>query len=289
MAEAVNRAAGRGRAAEREVLPRWDYVASGEQLTAAQERRLTHQAQSGDRDAYDRMVKANVPLVISIARQYGSARLEAEDLVQEGMIGLCIAVERFDGSRGFRFSTYATYWIRQRVLRAMDRQSRLIRLPVEVGAAARKVSALREELATGLGREPSIEELAQACGISVKRLEAVLECLEDPLSLDSPVSEEAEAPTLDIADPRCAAPDTELIAQEQHGELDALLDTLPARDRLVLEARFGLRGNTIPLADLAERLRITREGVRQVQRRALLKLRKHLEAGPGTHDFSFSN
>jgi RNA polymerase primary sigma factor len=234
------------------------------------------------------MVNANIPLVVSIARQFGSAHLESDDLVQEGMIGLCIAVERFDAQRGFRFSTYATYWIRQRVLRALDRQSRLIRLPTDVSGAARKAEGLREQLAAELGREPTTAELSAACGISERRLAAVMECLEEPLSLDAPVSEDSETLTLDVADPRCPAPDAELIALEQNGELEALLQTLPARDRLVLEARFGLHGRTIPLADLAERLRITREGVRQVQRRALLKLRKQIEACGRPYDFIVS-
>jgi RNA polymerase primary sigma factor len=264
-------------------------VASGEQLTAGQEKRLSQKAQEGDRAAYDRMVSANIPLVVSIARNYGSTHLDSEDLIQEGMIGLCIAVERFDAAKGFRFSTYATYWIRQRVLRALDRQSRLIRLPVDVSGAARKAAVLREQLAAELGRDATTEELAAACGISPKRLEAVLECLAEPLSLDAPVTDEGEPLTLDVADPRGAAPEAELLALEQTGELEELLQTLPARDRLVLEARFGLGGVTVPLADLAERLRITREGVRQVQRRALLKLRKHLEARNNPYDFGFSS
>lgn len=269
-------ATGTGWSGAREGLPRWDYVASGEQLSAGQEKQLSEQVQRGDRTAFERMVNANVPLVVSIARQYGSSHLEAEDLIQEGMIGLCIAVERYDPTKGFRFSTYATYWIKQRVLRALDRQSRLIRLPVDVGGAARKAESMREKLSTDLGREPTIEELAAACGISARRLEAVLECLDEPLSLDAPVADDAEPLTLDVADPRCAAPEAELIQQEDCAELDELLQTLPPRDRMVLEGRFGLRGQVVPLADLAERLRITREGVRQVQRRALMKLRKRL-------------
>jgi len=277
----ATRATGTAQAGAKEALPRWDYVSSGEQLTAGLERRLSEQVQRGDRTAFERMVNANVPLVVSIARQYGSSHLESEDLIQEGMIGLCIAVERYDPARGFRFSTYATYWIKQRVLRALDRQSRLIRLPVDVGGAARKAEALREKLSVELGREPAIEELAVACGISVRRLEAVLGCLDEPLSLDAPVSDEADPLTLEVADPRCAAPEAELIQLEENAELDELLQRLPPRDRMVLEGRFGLGGSVVPLADLAERLRITREGVRQVQRRALLKLRKHLiEAQP---------
>ncbi|MGV3723887.1 MAG: sigma-70 family RNA polymerase sigma factor [Actinomycetota bacterium] len=254
--------------------PRWDYRGSGEKLTQAQEGALSAQAQRGDRAAFERMVNANVPLVISVVRNYSNARLEPEDLVQEGMLGLCRAVERFDASKGFRFSTYATYWIKQRVLRALDRQSRLIRLPVDVGGAARKLDAVRERLAGELGREPTPEELAEGCGISARRLQAVMECLQDPISLDAGVQEDGGPLNLDIPDPRGAAPEAEMVAAEERGRLDELLDSLPARDRAVLEARFGLAGAVVPLSDLADVLRISKEGVRQIQRRALLKLRK---------------
>lgn len=259
----------------REALPRWDYVSSGEQLTASQEKSLASRAQAGDSAARDRMISANIPLVVSIARQYGNPHIETEDLIQEGMIGLCTAVERFDPTRGFRFSTYATYWIKQRVLRALDRQGRLIRLPVDVAYAARKAQQLREE-ALEQGREPSLQELAPECGVSAKRLKAVMECLEEPLSLDAPLGDESDPLTLDVADTRLAEPGADLIREEEHRELHRLLETLPARDRLVLEARFGLCGVNVPLADLAEKLRMTREGVRQIQRRALLKLRRKM-------------
>lgn len=260
----------------REALPRWDYIASGEQLTASQEKALARRAQAGNRGARERMISANVPLVVSIARQYGNRHIEIEDLIQEGMIGLCTAVERFDPSRGFRFSTYATYWIKQRVLRALDRQGRLIRLPVDVAYAARKAQQLREEALEQTGQEPSLAELAPECGVSAKRLKAVMECLEEPLSLDAPLGDEADPLTLDVPDLSAPQPGADLIRAESQKELGRLLETLPTRDRMVLEGRFGLSGAQVPLADLAERLRMTREGVRQIQRRALLKLRKKL-------------
>ena len=259
---------------DREALPRWDYVSSGEQLTARLERELSTRAQAGDRAARDRMINANIPLVVSIARQYGSAHLETEDLIQEGMIGLCTAVERFDPEKGFRFSTYATYWIKQRVLRSLDRQGRIIRLPVDVGYAARKAVTLREQMAEQLGREPTLAELAPECGVSAKRLKAVLECLEEPLSLDAPFGEDGDPLTLDIPDGVGSEPEAAVLRAEDHAELEELLETLPSRDRMVLEGRFGLRGHIVSLADLAETLRMTREGVRQIQRRALLKLRR---------------
>jgi RNA polymerase primary sigma factor len=252
---------------------RWTYTGSGEQLSASVEKRLAQRAQQGDRAAFERMVNANVPLVVSIAGQFGSAHMESDDLVQEGMIGLCVAIERFDGTRGFRFSTYATYWIRQRILRSLDRHSRMIRLPVDVGGAVRKVEGARERLEVEFGREPTVDELAAECGISSARLQSVLACLDEPLSLDAPVLGESDL-TLDVADSDSPAPDAGIMAAEQRRQLDELLGALSARDRLVVEARLGLRGDVVPLGDLADQLRITKEGVRQIQRRALLKLRR---------------
>lgn len=255
-------------------VPRWDYISSGERLTASLERSLAACAQKGDERARDRIFRANIPLVVSITRQYCNAHLEAEDLIQEGMIGLVIAIDRFDPERGYRFSTYATYWIRQRVLRALDRQGRMIRLPVDVGYAARKALSVREQLLEETGQEPALGDIAPACGISEKRLKAVLECYDEPLSLDAPVTDAADPLTLDVEDTTLVDPALTLVEAEQQQALEKLLDTLPARDRMVLESRFGLNGSTTPLADLAERLRMTREGVRQIQRRALLKLRR---------------
>ncbi len=265
---------GVGTVREDEGIPRWDYISSGERLTAQQEQLLTQRAQAGDEQARDRILRANIPLVVSVARQFNNPHLEVEDLIQEGMIGLVTAIERFDPERGFRFSTYATYWIRQRVLRALDRNGRLIRLPVDVSYAARKAQAIREQLREETGSEPALADIAPATGVSEKRLKAVFECLEEPLSLDAPVSDDADPLTLDVEDRDSRDPAATVLEAEQSLVLERLLETLPVRDRMVLESRFGLNGCTVPLADLAEKLRMTREGVRQIQRRALLKLRR---------------
>ena len=257
-----------------EPLPRWDYEASGEQFTSRLEQELAARAQVGDDTARERMIQANIPLVVSVARQYRNTHLEMEDLIQEGMIGLCLALERFNPGKGFRFSTYATYWIRQRILRALDRQGRLIRLPVDVGAAARKVEDVRARLTERLGREPSVAELAPECGISAKRLQAVLECMQEPIPLDAPTGEEGDPLTLEVPDPQTPDPAAYLIQEESRRQLRSLLETLSNRDRLVLEGRFGLEGATVPLSELADRLAVSSEGVRQIQRRALLKLRR---------------
>lgn len=272
----------------RDAVPAWDYQASGEQLSPSLEQELTRRAQAGDATARDRMIEANIPLVVSVARQYKSPYLETEDLIQEGMIGLHAAVERFEPGRGFRFSTYAMYWIKQRVLRSLDRNGRLIRVPVDVGYAARKAQSARAELTEKLGREPSLAELAEVCGVSPKRLKAVLECNEEPLSLDAALTTDSELLSIEVADPNQAPPDQELVREAEREAIESLLDTLPARDRMVLESRFGLGGSNVPLADLAEKLRMTREGVRQIQRRALLKLRRQLAQGHPASRLGFS-
>jgi len=252
------------------------YVAADQRLSAREEAEYAHRAQAGDRSAQDRMVRANIPLVVSLANSYSSPHLESADLVQEGMIGLCTAIERFDPKKGFRFSTYATYWIRQRILRALDTNARLIHVPVDVGYAARAALQKGEELARELGREPTVAELAPHCGVTEARLEAVLNCMEDPVSLDTRATDEGEGGFFSIVDPNAPDPEQEALATEANRELHQLLATLAPRDRLVLENRFGVHGQTLSLQDLADRLRITREGVRQIQRRALDKLRRAL-------------
>ncbi len=253
------------------------YVASGERLSARQEVELIRRVQEGDESARERVFRANIPLVVSIARRYTSQHLESEDLVQEGMIGLCTAIERFDPSRGFRFSTYATYWIRQRILRALDQNSRLIHVPVDVGYAARHAAVKREELERQLGREPTLAELAPHCGVTETRLEAILACLEDPVSIEGRPGEEGEGGVLNIPDTDAVDPVQALFASETERQAQRLLATLSARDRLVIENRYGINGQTLSLQDLAERLRITREGVRQIQRRALQKLQRAMQ------------
>lgn len=261
-------------------LPAWNYFSSGKRLSAREECELARRAQAGDAQAKERMLDANIALVFSIARRYGSPRMETEDLVQEGMIGLCTAIERFEGERNLRFSTYATYWIRQRILRALDRQASLIHVPVDVHYAAKRAETVREQLTTELRREPTMAEVAERCGVSEDRLLAVLACGEEPLSLDASLAEE-DAPFLEVADLETPDPERRVLQAEEWSELRSALDELSGRDRMVLEARFGLNGREVPLSDLAEKLRVSREAVRQIQRRALLRLqRRWLERMP---------
>lgn len=268
----VSRASAR-RSAETDQGP-WSYVGSGERLTLAQEQELARRAQQGEGAARERLLQANVGLVVGLARRVAGRALELEDLVQEGMIGLCDAVERFEPERGLRFSTYATYWIRQRVLRAANRQGRMVRLPDDVANGDGRAAAARRRLAAELGREPTLAEVAAACGISEKRLRAIMVATEEPLSLGGPASADPDSPLLEVADPHAPDPERCVLEQEEAAALRRALASLPPRDRLVLEERFGLRGSAVPVAELAGQLRVSAEAVRQAQHRALLKLRR---------------
>lgn len=267
------------RCAQTEQSP-WSYVGSGERLTLAEEQELARRAQRGDAAARERLLQANVGLVVGLARKVVGRSLDAEDLVQEGMIGLCDAVDRFDSDRGLRFSTYATYWIRQRLLRAANRQGRLVRLPDDVANGDSRAAAARLRLLEELGREPTVPELAAACGISEKRLRGILAATEEPLPLDASLAAERGGLALELPDPDAPDPERTVLEREQAAELRRALAALPARDRHVLEVRFGLGGPEVPAAELAGQLRVTAEAVRQAQRRALLKLRRLWAVAP---------
>ncbi len=261
--------------AVRERLPHpFDRRASGERLTEAAERDLARRARTGDEKARDRLIGATTSLVVRIASRYASHHLERQDLIQEGLVGLCIALDHFDPTRDVRFKTYAAYWIRQRMLRALEWQGRMIRLPAEVAAAARRAHIARSRLTDQLGREPTLGELAERLGIAPGRLEFILASLEEPVSLDAPLGEDSELPVHNLADPSAPNPEEMLLRSWERQTLVRLLAGLPARDRFVLEARFGLRGGDLSPDTLARQLAVSPASVRQIQRRALLKLRQ---------------
>lgn len=264
----------RSRLVRKPTLDRWEFAGAGERLGADLERDLSRQANLGSRSARERLIQANIPLVVSVAQQFCRPGQELEDLIQEGMIGLCHAADKFDPERGFRFSTYATCWIQQRVRRASDRVGRGPHLPLDIVHAVRKAQQRRESLSEELGREPTVAELAEATGVSEKRLAAVWGCYEEPLSLDTFVTHDGESHAIDVADSETPGPEETVLTQERNLELRRALASLPARDRMVLQERFGLAGGEASLSELADRLSLTREGVRQIQRRALAKLRR---------------
>jgi RNA polymerase primary sigma factor len=256
-------------------VPPLNYPIALRLLRAAEETELATRARRGDMKARQAMMEANIRLVMSIARRYSCKSLSFEDLVQEGIIGLLEAISKFDGSRGNRFSTYATYWIRQSIVRAIEKQDRLIRLPVYGCDAARKLERAQRAFVDRQGRQPTQEELSQETGFPQRLVKALQQLGPEPLSLDAMVGvgEDTSFGEL-MSDETAVSPEQRALSALDR---EALLDkvrTLDAKEQLVIEKRFGLfDGRTHTLKEIAEQLKMSREGVRHVQTRALRKLR----------------
>jgi len=247
-------------------------------LTAREEVILAARARTGDVAARQAMMEANIRLVMSIARRYTCKSLTFEDLVQEGIIGLLEAINKFDGSLGNRFSTYATYWIRQAIVRAIEKQDRIIRLPVYGCDAVRKVERTERALAESLGRQPTPEEVARETGLPLRLVKNIAKYGQDPLSLDVLVGDSEDTVFADlVVDGDAVDPaDTALGAMEREALLRQV-GSLEPREQLVIQKRFGLvDGQVYTLKEIAEQLKMSREGVRHVQLRALRKLRDAL-------------
>jgi RNA polymerase primary sigma factor len=215
-------------------------------------------------------------LVISIAKRYRCRSMSFEDLVQEGIIGLMAAVTRFDPEKGYRFSTYATHWIRQAIGRAIDNQGRMIRLPSHVSDAVRKLERARMLLSRRLGRQPTTEELAAEAKLPAKKIAALMQSAQEPLSLDALLGEGEETPLGDLL-LDLAAPDPEhsTIRARNREALEDILAVLRPRERRVIEKRFGFAdGRVYSLQEVGDQLQMSREGVRQIEVRALRKLKQ---------------
>jgi RNA polymerase primary sigma factor len=246
-------------------------------LSHTQEIELAKRIERGDKEAVQQFVLANLRLVVSIAKRYVGRGLTLLDLIQEGNIGLMRAVQRYDWRRGHRFSTHATWWIRQAISRAVADKGRAIRLPVYVNTALNRVRRERQRLVQELGHEPTEEELAQAVGIEVHRLHELESAPGAPISLESPVGEDEEQELGDVlADEASTSPEEAATAHTLTQEVrEVLSDVLTPREQLVLELRFGLgNGHTYPLEQVGRQLGITRERVRQIEAGALAKLRQ---------------
>jgi RNA polymerase primary sigma factor len=247
-------------------------------LTVAEENQLAARIHRGEMDARAQMIRANLRLVVKIARDYSGYGVPINDLISEGNLGLMIAVDRFDPDKGGKFSTYGAWWIKHSIKRALANQSKTIRLPIHTADKIARMRRIESMLTEALGREPTDEELAEELGLTRQKIALLKQTSQRPTSLDAPVTgEEGKVHGEIVADEAAADPSEVLVSKDLHAQLDDMLAVLDERERNIINRRFGLRGlKPMLLEDVGREFGVSRERIRQLQNVALNKMKRVL-------------